>query len=418
MFYQDHVGLDGGTTWGHVASRDLKKWTRLPVALWNDQVYDNHAIYSGSTTVVDHVPTIVYPGLCDQMKACAAAGGKCSGPDAAHDTPWCSVHTQCEDGRNLASAVPADRSDPFMRKWRKLGPIINASSGCGGHCNGSAAGDRGKDPSAAWQNPSGEWQMVTGDSPVVYGSMDFKHWYYIGVGFTSGGADKNGAGGDCPSFWPLPRLTPGAGTAPNASAPPPTHVHMVMGGMMTLGWYTPGPPKTLGTFMPADPKTHRKSDHGPYYATKDFYDPVQQRRILWGWAVPPLDAQSLPREVTWNPELQQLCYAPLAEQAALRSSSLAAPAGGVLLQPGVPHTLGPWPESLGNQSEIVVRFTLPAAPTTFGLGGDGGPGRDGVWHGLLRRLQASLARHARRAGRGVLAADRGRRRHDEPQCGR
>lgn len=35
---QDHLGTggNGGTSWGHVASRDLKKWTHLPVALWND----------------------------------------------------------------------------------------------------------------------------------------------------------------------------------------------------------------------------------------------------------------------------------------------------------------------------------------------------------------------------------------------
>ena len=38
LFYQDHLGTggNGGTSWGHVASRDLRKWTRLPVALWND----------------------------------------------------------------------------------------------------------------------------------------------------------------------------------------------------------------------------------------------------------------------------------------------------------------------------------------------------------------------------------------------
>ena len=30
--------------------------------------------------------------------------------------------------------------------------------------------------------------------------MDFKVWYFIGLGFTNGGQDANGAGGDCPSF--------------------------------------------------------------------------------------------------------------------------------------------------------------------------------------------------------------------------
>ena len=283
LFYQAHVGIgQSGVSWGHVASRDLKKWVHLPVALWNDQSYDNAAIYSGSTTVVDGVPTIVYPGLCDQQAACCPPAGRChqggatwSAPDAAHSHAWCNLTgagrtaTACVDGRNLCSAVPADAFDPFMTNFTKRGPIINASRGCAGHCNASAPGDRGKDPSAAWQTPAGEWQMVTGDAPYVYGSMDFKSWYFIGIGFTNGGQDANGAGGDCPSFFPLPKLTPGAGPAANASASPPTHCHMVMGGEMTLGWYTPPTtPKALGDFARADSATHRKSDHGQYYATK------------------------------------------------------------------------------------------------------------------------------------------------------
>lgn len=60
-------------------------------------------------------------------------------------------------------------------------------------------------------------------------------------------------------------------------------------------------------------------------ATKDFWDPVKNRRILWGWGVPPLNAESLPRHVTWNPELRQLCYSPLEEQSSLRAKSLAVP---------------------------------------------------------------------------------------------
>ena len=76
-------------------------------------------------------------------------------------------------------------------------------------------------------------------------------------------------------------------------------------------------------------------------ATKDFWDPVGNRRILWGWGVPPLDAQSLPRSVTWSPELQQLCYSPLVEQDNLRGPALPVPDEGTQLPPGEPKTLGP-----------------------------------------------------------------------------
>ena len=43
-------------------SRDFLHWTRLPVAIWNDKWYDAVAIFSGSTTIVDGKPVIIYPG--------------------------------------------------------------------------------------------------------------------------------------------------------------------------------------------------------------------------------------------------------------------------------------------------------------------------------------------------------------------
>jgi sucrose-6-phosphate hydrolase SacC (GH32 family) len=207
----------------------MKKWTRLPVALWNDQPYDNVGIWSGSITIVDGEIILVYPGLCDKQKACENEGGNWTPPGK------CDIITQCVTGRNIATAKPADPTDPFLTNWTKNGPIINASDGCLGHCNVSAPGDRGKDPSSAWKTPSGEWRMVTGGSPYVYGSMDFQEWYFLGLGFTTAGVPQ-GNGGDCPSFFPLPANTPGAGPAPNASAPVPTHAHLVFGGELTMGW--------------------------------------------------------------------------------------------------------------------------------------------------------------------------------------
>ena len=44
---------------GHWVSKDFLHWTRLPVAIWNDQWYDAVAIFSGSTTIVDGQPVIV-----------------------------------------------------------------------------------------------------------------------------------------------------------------------------------------------------------------------------------------------------------------------------------------------------------------------------------------------------------------------
>lgn len=75
-----------------------------------------------------------------------------------------------------------------------------------------------RDPSTAWRTKFGEWRFTTFDTQI-FGSMDFKSWYRLG-------SQKGFPAGECPSFFPLPNATPGAGTAP-VGASAPTHVHKV-----------------------------------------------------------------------------------------------------------------------------------------------------------------------------------------------
>ena len=51
-------------------------------------------------------------------------------------------------------------------------------------------------------------------------------------------------------------------------------------------------------------------------ASKDFWDPVKKRRILWGWSTggPP---KALPRELTYHPALQSIVQHPVEELAEL-----------------------------------------------------------------------------------------------------
>lgn len=224
--------------------------------------------------------------------------------------------------------------------------------------------------------------------------MDFRSWYRIGPqpGFP---------GGECPSFFPLPSITPGSGPAP-AGAGLPTHVHKAShgGDWMQVGTYVAGPPKSSGNWSqtPGVPLTEVKigesslapaprcmhvqhprptarshcslstsgghglfssarapADMGHFYASKDFYDPVKKRRINWGWAqVPPASTQTLPRVITWNPELQQLVYSPAEEQDSLRGAQLAKLAT-TSLAANQTLSLGKWAASVGNQSDIEVR---------------------------------------------------------------
>ena len=293
----------------------------------------------------------VYPGLCK---------GK---PPA------------CPGATNLCVAVPEDGSDPFQTNWTKDGKAGSLT----GYTN-PIANNTGRDPSTAWQTPAGEWRFTSYGSQL-FGSMDFKQWYRLGQ-------QKQFPAGECPSFFKLPRATPGAGPAP-AGAAHPTHVYKSSHGgkdWMSVGSYVAGPPKTLGNFSAMG--AERLIDRGSFYASKDFYDPVGQRRINWGWAQiaygPWNDgnawessSHTLAREVTWHPELSQLVFAPLAEQEQLRSAVL----GQLKPQPlnaSQPLSLG-LPSGTGRQAELAVSFQRPSVAVTLSvrvMAGTASPGVD------------------------------------------
>merc|ERR1740121_2701544 len=315
LHYQNHVGLHGGRTYGHAVSRDFIHWAHMPISIWNDQKYDERAIYTGSATVVDGKVVQVYPGLCDTK------GEGCPG------------------GTNLCIAIPADPTDPLQTNWTKdvftKNPIVPAT---------------GRDPSTAWKTASGEWRLTTFDTNI-YGSMDFKTWYKIGP-------QPRFPRGECPSFFPMPPITPGAGPAPD-NAKPYTHVHKSSHGgkdWMQVGTYVENGVKQDGNWTA---EAEVEIDVGQLYASKDFWDPVKKRRINWGWArVPPQSTQTLPREVTWNPELQQLVYSPVEEQDKLRGSVI-----GTLRSQKLPAHKAlslQLPKQAGNQSEVLVSFQRPS----------------------------------------------------------
>jgi len=130
------------------------------------------------------------------------------------------------------------------------------------------------------------------------------------------------------------------------------------------------PPRATHTLGNWSGQTEVKIDQGPLYASKDFWDPIKSRRINWGWSMaidfaPIMATQSLPRAVTWHPELQQLVYSPLDEQDELRTAKLAV-VSNVALAPNqtLPLRL-PW--GVGRQAEVEVSFTLPSTTARLGV---------------------------------------------------
>ena len=117
-----------------------------------------------------------------------------------------------------------------------------------------------------------------------------------------------------PSFFPLPKITPGSGPPPpgaakythvyKASVAPPGKPFM---DSMQVGVLTPGGPRENSTWV-AEPLKVIDAG-GNFQTSKDFFDEQTGRRILWGnVGAPPNGALSLPREVTWHAELEQLVF--------------------------------------------------------------------------------------------------------------
>eukprot|EP01062_Namystynia_karyoxenos_P050279 TRINITY_DN3900_c0_g2_i1.p1 TRINITY_DN3900_c0_g2~~TRINITY_DN3900_c0_g2_i1.p1 ORF type:complete len:571 (+),score=184.07 TRINITY_DN3900_c0_g2_i1:79-1713(+) len=358
LFYQDHIATPTGRgpDYGHWVSRDFVHWAQLPVAIWNgldvpsgrQTAYDSLAIYTGSATLVPGMapdgksPGVVqiYPGICD-------------GKDKTQQPP-------CNTGTMLAVALPADyANDPLLTNWSKptYNPIV---------------ADTQRDPSTMWKTPHGEWRLRTYDS-MEYGSAsdaDVKagKWYTIGKNPTFVTAE-------CPSLYELPPAAPGFEAEyerSRAAGDLPSHVMKLSHGQdfVQLGDYAAGAPRQLGNFSahPGWSAEYQQFmiDQGKLYASKDFLMPDGKRRINWGWArVPPASTQTLPREVTFNPVVRRLQWAPAKEVDQLRGSQ-AASLSGAALRGGQPLHIK-LDSATGRQCEISVAFELPAAAARMGV---------------------------------------------------
>ena len=266
VFYQKHCAapegdVGSGPIWGHLVSDELLRWRRLPAALWNGpSAFDSKAIFTGSTTLIDGDPVVIYPGL--DRRGTAAI--------------------------NICRATPSNRSDPDLVFWQKESAPVSATGGDG--------------PSAAWLVGNGERRMIVGAGrrPMVYSdnASRMQRWHAVGL-------LPRAASGECPSFFALPPATPGSGPAP-AGTPGWTHVHKVgcqnvpgmppswPGDCAAFGRYTSGPLASAGDWQPS-PQGYvpmdRSQSWGGFtvlYAGKDFLDARHGRRVYYAnVCVPP-----------------------------------------------------------------------------------------------------------------------------------
>jgi hypothetical protein len=361
-----------GPVIGHAVSADLAHWAHLPIALWNSQPFDNLAVFTGSATLVDGAPYLVFPGICGfgEYKPCGT----------------------------YFTARPANASDALLAEWEVLRVIAN---------------DTMDDPSGAWLTADGqEWRFI-GATGAVYSAPAAAAAAPGGDGW-SGAApwalapapvfrpptyNASDGGISCGDLFPRPRdcAAPACAAAPGA----PSHVYKLLihgpsgawGDYFWLGNYSDA---GGGGWAPAPFASALPCDGAPgasaAAAGKSFADARRGERVLWANVFAARGAMTLPRDLRWHGALGRLVSAPGQDVAsALRrggpplfyARALALPASGGA------QWLGDWPPGAGNASELQATFALPegGGNVSFGaavLVGEGSGGGSGSANASLR----------------------------------
>ena len=202
----------------------------------------------------------------------------------------------------------------------------------------------------------------------MYGSLDFVSWYKIGISTLMAG--------DCPTFFRLPRITPGSEHYIERhlqDGPMPDHVHKsggIGGDQVQVGQWVDGKkgPEsvgTVGTLTLTPGSTSVLLDKGKTHASKDFYDPIKKRQIMWVWGVVTSGIMTVPRDMTYHPGIKQIVYAPVAEMDALHTKQLDTVAKATFSATGPSVTAS-------SAADISLSFEIPKATTTISVAIGGG----------------------------------------------
>lgn len=205
-------------------------WIHLPIALAPDQTYDQNGIFTGSITIVNGIPTIVYTGITNS-----------------------NAQVQC-------LARPSNLSDPMLTNWTKLSqnPIIQLPNG--------------RDPSTAFEDDSNNYYLIYGygtpdfgGQGVLFTSKDFQNWTYL----------HPIHGNHFDSFWECPDIFKISNN------------FVLKASLLGRDFWTVGqidweqmrffPSRyDVGQFI-------QLIDHGKFYASKSFFDPINQQQVIFGW---------------------------------------------------------------------------------------------------------------------------------------
>lgn len=306
LFYQYNPkgAVWGNIVWAHSVSKDLINWESLEPAIYPSKPFDRFGCWSGSATVLrGNKPVILYTGIVDEN------------------------NTQVQN-----FAIPANLSDPYLREWIKpdSNPLIVADASV----NKTAF----RDPTTAWLGPDGHWRIAIGGRrkhrgmAFLYRSRDFFKWVKAKHSLHTQAGTGNW---ECPDFFPV-NASGKHGLDTSVLGPTVKHVFKVSLDLTRYEYYTIGTyDLQRDRYVPdegsVDGWNGLRFDYGNFYASKSFYDPSKNRRILWGWANESdstdkdiekgwAGVQLIPRTVELDPKGKQLIQWPVKELEKLRGS--------------------------------------------------------------------------------------------------
>nr|WEI57596.1 putative GH32 family protein [Didymodactylos carnosus]WEI57597.1 putative GH32 family protein [Didymodactylos carnosus]WEI57598.1 putative GH32 family protein [Didymodactylos carnosus] len=315
MFFQytPNSSTSGLKYWGHGYSEDMVHWTRLPIAISPDQPYDINGIWTGSTTIVDDVPVIIYTGINENNQ-----------------------EVQCQ-------ARPADATDPTMTEWIKfpMNPLITNPNG--------------RDPATAFQDDQNNYYLIygfgtdeLGGQAVLFTSRDFTNWTYLHP-IHSNHYDN---------FWECPDIF-------NVS-----NRVVMKASLRGQDFWAVGeldPVKKVFVPLAGDLGEYTQLvDQGKFYASKSFYDPIHDQQVIVGW-ISEDDNQgeqrgwqgllSLPRSIFLSDDGLQLRSHPIETLQILRDEKSHRSFHNIVLPSVVPFELVP--DIKGNQIELIINWQFP-----------------------------------------------------------
>lgn len=309
LFYQYNPkgAVWGNIVWGHSISKDLINWKELQPALYPSKPFDRYGCWSGSATILPgQGPIILYTGVVDKQ----------------------SNEVQC-------IAIPENASDPFLTKWVKpnhLNPILIADRSM----NGSVF----RDPTTAWWENDGHWRILIGGRKknrgmaYLYRSKDFVKWVRAKHPIHS--AKKTGMW-ECPDFYPVSLKgkngLDGSMVGNSVKYVLKNSLDMTRFEYYTIGTYFKNKDRYIPDNTSVDGWGGLRYDYGNFYASKSFFDPSKNRRILWSWANESdskeddvkkgwAGIQAIPRTVWLDSSGRQLALWPVEELNSLREKDV------------------------------------------------------------------------------------------------